>query len=286
MGSPLESVSRFAAMTDRSIWQAALSHDRFLISIALALVIGLAWLSLLNMSMTPAAMDMGSMDMSSMDMSSMDGMQMGDAAAPWTTAYAAMVFAMWAIMMVAMMLPSAAPMILLYARVAGQTPSEGSTLAPTIVFAGTYVAVWALFSLVATFVQWALSGAQLLSDTTMALGNARIGGALLVAAGLYQLTPLKRVCLENCRSPFSFLTAHWRTGYAGAIRLGLIHGAYCIGCCWLLMALLFFGGVMNLAWVAAVAVVVLIEKALPLGDRVGQLAGVVAILAGVGFLVA
>ena len=278
-------------MNDRSLWQAALSHDRLLISIALALVIGLAWLSLLNMNMMPSAMDMASMDMSSMDMSSMDmssmeGMQTGDAAMPWTPAYAAMVFAMWSIMMVAMMLPSAAPMILLYARVAGQVPSEGSTLAPTIVFAGTYVAVWTLFSLVATLVQWALSGAQLLSDTTMALGNARIGGALLVVVGLYQWTPLKRVCLANCRSPIWFLTAHWRTGYAGAIRLGLIHGAYCIGCCWLLMALLFFGGVMNMAWVAAVAVVVLIEKTLPVGDGVGQLAGVIAILAGVGFLVA
>lgn len=268
-------------MNDRSLWQAALSHDRLLISIALALVIGLAWLSLLNMNMMPSAMDMGSMDMSSME-----GMQTGGAAMPWTPAYAAMVFAMWSIMMVAMMLPSAAPMILFYARVAGQVPSEGSTLAPTIVFAGTYVAVWTLFSLVATLVQWALSGAQLLSDTTMALGNARIGGALLIAAGLYQWTPLKRVCLANCRSPIWFLTAHWRTGYVGAIRLGLIHGAYCIGCCWLLMALLFFGGVMNMAWVAAVAVVVLIEKTLPVGDGVGQLAGVIAILAGVGFLVA
>ena len=268
-------------MTDRPIWQAALNHDRLLISIALALVIGLAWLSLLDMNMSPAAMDM-----SSMDMSSLEGMAMGDAAVPWTLSFAAMVFAMWAIMMVAMMLPSAAPMVLLYARVAGQTPSEGSTLAPTIVFAGTYVAVWTLFSLVATLVQWALSGAQLLSDTTMALGNARIGGALLVAAGLYQWTPLKRICLANCRSPIWFLTAHWRIGYAGAIRLGLIHGAYCIGCCWLLMALLFFGGVMNLAWVAAVAVVVLIEKTMPVGDRVGQVAGVVAILAGVGLLVA
>ncbi len=268
-------------MTDRSIWQAALSHDRILIAIALVLASGFAWLSLLNMSMSPAAMDM-----SSMDMSSMEGMEMGAAAMPWTPSYAAMVFAMWAIMMVAMMLPSAAPMILLYARVAGQTPSEGTTLAPTIVFAGTYVAVWTLFSLVATLVQWALSGAQLLSDTTMALGNARIGGALLVVAGLYQLTPLKQLCLANCRSPFSFLMAHWRTGYAGAIRLGLIHGAYCIGCCWLLMALLFFGGVMNLAWVAALAGVVLIEKIMPVGDRVGQIAGVLAMLAGGGFLIA
>ena len=177
-------------MTDRSSWQAALSHDRLLISIALALVIGLAWFSLLNMSMSPAAMDM-----SSMDMSSMEGMSMGDAAMPWTPAYAAMVFAMWAIMMVAMMLPSAAPMILLYARVAGQVPSEGSTLAPTIVFAGTYVAVWTLFSLVATLVQWALSGAQLLSDTTMALGSqvGRTGLASLVQQALQVICSAHRI---------------------------------------------------------------------------------------------
>ncbi len=273
-------------MTDRSIWQAVLGHERILIAIALALASGFSWLSLLNMSMSPAASEMSSMAGMQMDGMSMAGMQMGDAAAPWTAAYAAMVFAMWAIMMVAMMLPSAAPMILLYSRVAGQAPSEGSTLAPTFVFAGTYIAVWTLFSLIATGAQWALSGAQLLSDTTMALGNARIGGGLLVVAGLYQLTPLKRICLANCRSPFSFLMAHWRTGYAGAIRLGLMHGAYCIGCCWLLMALLFFGGVMNLAWVAALAGVVLIEKIMPVGDRVGQIAGVLAMLAGGGFLIA
>lgn len=202
----------------------------------------------------------------------------------WTTSYAAMVFAMWAIMMLAMMLPSATPMILLYARVAGQA-GEGSTLAPTSVFAGTYLALWTLFALLATAAQWTLLQIQLLSDATMAIGDGRAGGAFLIAAGLYQLTPLKRICLENCRSPFSFLTAHWQPGYFGAINLGLRHGIYCIGCCWLLMALLFFGGVMNLIWVVAIATVVLVEKVAPFGQRVGQAAGALAILAGGALIV-
>lgn len=263
-------------MSDLPRWRSVLSRDRLIVGIALALAVGLAWLSLFTLSMSPTGMVM----------TSMDGMQMVEATPSWTVAHAAMVFAMWAIMMVAMMLPSAAPMILLYARVAGQTAAEGSTLAPTFVFTGAYVLAWTVFSLVATFVQWALSAAQLLSDATMALGSARVGGALLVVVGLYQWTPLKQRCLAHCRSPFSFLMAHWRTGHVGAIRLGLLHATYCVGCCWLLMALLFVGGVMNLVWVAAIAGVVLIEKILPAGQRVGQVAGAAALLAGVGLLVA
>ena len=262
-------------MTERTLWQIALSREQWIVAAVLALAIGLAWASLVWMGMPSAG--------SGMD--SMAGMQASAQSAIWTPSYALMVFAMWAIMMVAMMLPSATPMILLYARVAGQ-PNAGSTLVPTTVFAGTYLALWTMFALIATTVQWMLSQLQFLSDATMTVGNGRIGGALLIAAGLYQLTPLKRICLENCRSPFSFLTTHWRPGLRGAINLGVRHGAYCIGCCWLLMALLFFGGVMNLVWVAAIAAVVLIEKAAPAGRRIGQVAGAVAILAGAGLILA
>ena len=257
-------------MTEAPLWQRALNREQWIVAIVLVLAIVLAWVSLVSMSMTGESAGMTPTD-------SMSAM-----ASPivWTASYATMVFAMWAVMMVAMMLPSAAPMILLYARVAGQASQEGSVLAPTFVFAGTYLALWALFALAATGAQWALSGYHLLSDVTMAVGDRRVGGALLIGAGLYQLTPLKRVCLSNCRSPIFFLTTHWRAGIGGAIRLGIAHGAYCIGCCWLLMTLLFFGGVMNLAWVAAIAVIVLVEKAIAVGDRAGQIAGGLAILAG------
>ena len=178
-------------MAEGPLWQQALSREQWVVAIVLVLAIGLAWVSLISMAMTPPSAGMSSMA----------------SATVWTAPYATMVFAMWAIMMVAMMLPSAAPMILLYARVAGQASQESSVLAPTFVFAGTYLALWALFALAATGAQWALSGYHLLSDATMAVGDRRIGGALLIGAGLYQLTPLKRICLSNCRSFFfSFLS--------------------------------------------------------------------------------
>jgi len=263
-------------VTEAPLWQRLLSREQWIVAIVFLLAIVLAWASLISMSMPGESAGMTPMD----SMSSM--------ASPiaWTPYYASMVFFMWTIMMIAMMLPSAAPMILLYARVAGQASSEPSVLAPTFVFAGTYLALWTLFALAATGAQWALSGFHLLSDATMAVGDRRIGGALLIGAGLYQLTPLKRMCLRNCRSPVSFLTTQWRAGMDGAIRLGLAHGVYCIGCCWLLMTLLFLGGVMNLVWVAAIAMVVLIEKATPAGDRVGQIAGGAAILVGAASIIA
>jgi predicted metal-binding membrane protein len=239
----------------------------------LLLAAALAWWWLAS----GAGMGDMSMDATSMDM---PGMAMGSNA--WTPAYAFSVFLMWAVMMVAMMLPSALPMILLYARVAGQRESAGG-LPPTFVFVGAYVAVWTVFSALAAGAQWALTSVGIVNEA-MRFDNRLPGGVLFIAAGLYQLTPLKRVCLAHCRSPFEFLTHHWRPGYRGALGMGLHHGAHCVGCCWFVMALLFVGGVMNLAWVAAIAAFVLAEKALPFGPRVGQLAGVVAILAG-GYLV-
>jgi len=206
----------------------------------------------------------------------MDSMAMAEA--PWTPAYAFSVFLMWAIMMVAMMLPSATPMILLYAGVASRQ-GAAAALPPTFVFAGAYVAVWTVFSAIATAAQWGLSEAGLVGGA-MRLHDQALGGALLIGAGLFQLTPLKRICLEHCRGPIAFLTAHWRPGFRGAVGMGLYHGAYCVGCCWFIMALLFVGGVMNLIWVVAIAAFVLAEKVLPFGVRVSQAAGGLAIAAG------
>jgi predicted metal-binding membrane protein len=189
----------------------------------------------------------------------MEGMGMGMAMpAPLSPEAIAAAFLMWALMMVAMMLPSALPMILLHAKLAQRTDA-------TAVFALTYVAVWTAASLIAAAAQQGLVAARLLDGDRLLFGNRMIGGALLIAAGLYQLTPLKRRCLERCRSPLSFLMSGWRPGIGGALLLGLRHGLYCLGCCWMLMALLFVGGVMNLAWVALLAAIVLIEKIAPGG---------------------
>jgi predicted metal-binding membrane protein len=215
-----------------------------------------------------------------MDMTGMAGMQ----PMPWTPAYALSVFVMWAIMMVAMMLPTALPMILLYARVAGQRQAAPA-FSPTFVFVGAYVAVWIGFSVLAAGMQWVLTEAGLVSDA-MRFDGRIAGGGLLIAAGLYQLTPLKRICLTHCRSPLEFLISHWRQGYGGALGMGLHHGVYCVGCCWFVMALLFVGGVMNLAWVVAIAAFVLAEKLLPFGQRVGLIAGIIAIAAGGYFIAA
>jgi len=202
--------------------------------------------------------------------SNMPGMDMGMAmpgmpssAPPPMLTLAGTTFLMWLNMMVAMMLPSAAPMILLYERFAAQARSAGGALLPTGLFAGLYVAVWAAFSAVATAAQLYLSHIGVVDAASMAIGDRRLAGALLLATALYQLTPAKRACLDNCRSPLSFLRREWGPGWGSAVRLGLKHGAYCVGCCWLIMALLFVGGVMNLAWVALLTLIVLLEKLAP-----------------------
>ena len=183
----------------------------------------------------------------------------------WTATEYGLRLAMWAVMMVAMMVPTAAPMTLLYAAVARKAAAQHNPLASTFVFVSGYIAMWTIFSLVATIAQHALDQAALLSPM-MVSSSAVFGAALLIAAGVYQLTPFKNACLRNCRAPAHFLSRHWRTGNLGAFRMGLRLGAYCVGCCWILMGLLFVGGVMNLLWIAAIAIFVLLEKTIPFGD--------------------
>jgi predicted metal-binding membrane protein len=179
---------------------------------------------------------------------------------------------MWWLMMVAMMLPSAVPAILLYARI--RQRHEGKAIGASWMFLAGYLAVWLLFSIAAAVAQ------SLLTGPSMALDNRLAQSVVLVAAGLYQLSPLKSVCVSQCRSPAEFLSRHWRPGPAGTIRLGLIHGAYCLGCCWMLMALLFVGGVMNLLWVIGLTVIVAIEKLAPGGPLLGRAAGAALIAWG------
>jgi predicted metal-binding membrane protein len=187
---------------------------------------------------------------------------------------------MWAIMMVGMMLPSATPTILLFAAVRRKQNARGHDIAPVPAFVIGYLTAWTGFSVAAVVLQWGLERLALLTPMMAAAGTA-FGGGVLVAAGLYQLSPLKHRCLEHCRSPIEFLSRRWRPGVAGAVRMGLEHGAYCVGCCWVLMALLFVGGVMNLLWVAALAGFVLIEKIAPAGHVVRRIAAVLLIAWGV-----
>jgi len=212
----------------------------------------------------------------------MGGGQMMAMSPEWTLGYGALIFVMWVAMMVAMMLPSAAPAILLAAaldrrRSTASAPQQG------MLFASGYLLVWSAFSLLATLLQWGLDEAGLLSGT-MAAGNRILAGAVLVAAGAYEWTPLKNTCLAHCRSPIAFLLQHWRQGRLGAVVTGMRHGLFCLGCCWILMALLFVGGLMNLLWVAAIALLVLIEKTAPWGGRMARITGVVLAIWGAAAL--
>jgi len=213
---------------------------------------------------------------------SMVGMEMDPM--PWTVSYALVIFAMWCIMMIVMMLPSAAPMVLLFTTIqrrqeASSTPAVGASI-----FLAGYLAVWAAFSFVATLAQCGLEHAGLIS-MGMSRDSGVLAGAILLSAGLYQLTPLKAVCLRHCQSPLMFLSSHWRPGAAGAFRMGAEHGAYCLGCCWFLMALLFVGGVMNLIWVAGIAVYVALEKMLPGGQWFSRAAGATLAVLGTFVLI-
>jgi predicted metal-binding membrane protein len=194
----------------------------------------------------------------------------------WTWAQALAMLAMWVVMMAAMMLPSAAPMLLLHAAMAARSGAGGSA---TGLFALGYLAVWSAFAVVATALQFALAHAALLSSA-MRTTNAVLAGAVLVGAGVYQWSPLKRTCLAHCRSPLAFVMTHWREGASGAFAMGAQHGLYCVGCCAVLMLLLFVGGVMNLGWIAGIAAFVLVEKFVPAGHWVSRGAGALLVVWG------
>jgi predicted metal-binding membrane protein len=184
---------------------------------------------------------------------------------------------MWWVMMIAMMLPSAAPMMLLYAGTVRFAQRKGRMSAPpsTAVFLAGYLAVWLGFSMAASLLQEALVAVGALSGMMLSSTSPWLSAGVLALAAVYQLTPVKQACLEHCRSPAHYLSRHWRSGAGGAFRMGLEHGAYCLGCCWVLMLLLFVGGVMNLLWIAALSVFVLIEKLGVPGLRSGVLSAAV-----------
>jgi predicted metal-binding membrane protein len=258
---------------------ALLKRDRAIVLAALGTVAVLAWAYLLWLAstMNPPAMPADSM-------AGMDAM-MAPEFAPWTVAHFLFVFAMWAVMMVGMMLPSVSPTILIYTQFARQSRTLGTAFKSSGWFVLGYLCAWTAFAFLAALGQYALEYLALLSPM-MVSTSRMLGGAILIAAGLYQWTPLKTACLSSCRAPLAFVQRHggFKPDAFGSLRLGVLHGLYCVGCCWALMALLFVGGVMNVLWIAGLMIFVLLEKILPGGQYLSRAAGLAAFAAGIWLL--
>ena len=268
-----------------ALLERALKRDRRIVLGAMALLVALSWIYVL----LGAGTGMSPFGMTTASFPPFAGKQIGlfphD---PWSANYWLMMLLMWWVMMVAMMTPSAAPMILLHATITrrGRPVAEGeSSAVATLAFVGGYLAIWLLFALGATGLEWSLERIGLVSAMWMWSESAPLTGSFLVLAGGYQLTPLKSACLDGCRSPVEFLSRHWRAGSAGAFRLGLVHGAYCVGCCWALMLLLFAGGVMNLLWIAGLSIIVIIEKLAGFGRAFGRSLGLALLTLGSALIV-
>jgi predicted metal-binding membrane protein len=261
---------------------AVLRWDRIIVGLALVFLTALAWSYGLWLW---TDMHLGGIDMSGFRIIPSGAGFMIPAHAPWGAMEFASVFSMWTVMMIGMMTPSAAPMVLMYARMVRHTDTEGTPFFPAIWFVIGYFFVWAAFSLLATLAQWALERTAFL-DSTMASTNSVLGALVFVAAGSYQWTRLKDVCLAQCQTPFAFLIRQGgiRRDAPGCVMLGLRLGLYCVGCCWALMALLFVGGVTNVLWIALLALLVLLEKVASFGRLIAPFAGTALIAAGVWLL--
>jgi predicted metal-binding membrane protein len=271
-----------AAAEPITVAERVVKRDRLVVAAGLAAIALLAWLFVLDGAGT-------GMSVRAMTTWRFPPPLMPAADRFWPAAYWLVALAMWWVMMTAMMLPSAAPAILLYARVvrhAGRQQALASAPFSTALFAAAYLLAWLAFSAGAVGGQWALERLGLTHAMTMWSLDRWLSGAILVAAGLYQLSPVKALCLRQCRMPAEFIARHWRPGAAGALRLGVRHGLYCVGCCWMLMALLFVGGIMNLVWVAGLALFVLAERLLPVGGVVARAGGAALIAGGVYVMIA
>lgn len=239
-------------------------RERAVVISCLVFLTGICWLYMWYLARDPMAVCMVNMN-------------------PWSRGDLLALFTMWAVMMVAMMIPSAVPMILAFAGVNRARRAQSMSYVPTSAFVLGYIVAWTGYSVLATVVQEALHSAALVSSMGASTSRA-LGGVLLLAAGVFQWTPLKNACLMHCRSPFGYIITEWREGISGAFQMGLRHGVYCIGCCWLLMAVLFVAGVMNLWWVAAISVFVLIEKVATIGRWTALSTGGLLVLWGIWLL--
>jgi predicted metal-binding membrane protein len=257
-------------MRDQSQVELLLRRDRLIVAASLAAITLIAWIYVTREARAMA--DSGVCRCLGMNMSGPD-------TRAWAPLQLVPLFLMWAEMMVAMMIPSAAPMILMFAALNRKRRELERPFVPTGIFLLGYLTVWTGFSALAAIAQWILHGAALLSP--LMVGTSPVfGGILLMAAGIFQWTPLKHVCLRHCRSPLDFFTSDWREGRCGAWIMGIRHGAYCAGCCWILMALLFVAGVMNLWWIALISIFVLLEKIVPRGFFWGQIFGALLVVWG------
>ena len=282
-------------MTDGGGLERILRRERTLTATALVALVVLAWAYVVGgagMGMSAwrmttfalfphtlaspvEAVDMGAMDMGGMGMDAPSPPALTPTLSSWGLGVG-----MWFTMMVAMMAPAATPVILLYARVRRTTGSQQGLVAHPGVFTAGYLLVWLAFSVLAATLQVILQENGLVSPMLMSSQSRWLSAAVLVGAGLYQFTPVKNACLDRCRSPTDFLVRHYRSGVGGALQLGMRHGGDCLGCCWVLMALLFVGGVMNLAWIAALTLRVLAEKLAPAGPWIGRITGALLVAWG------
>lgn len=249
-----------------NITEAILKRDRYIVMLSLVGIILLAWVYTIYLNRV-------------MGFSEISLEMVSPHAQAWTSTTFTLNFLMWTVMMIAMMTPTAAPMLLFYTKISRQRhPLDGPYLGTGLFLLG-YLIVWTGFSAAATFVQWGLHTASLLS-TELVRATPLVGGILLILAGAFQFSQLKNACLTHCRTPVGFIMTEWKDGNHGALQMGIKHGYYCVGCCWLLMALLFVAGLMNLLWMAIITAFVLIEKIVPAGDRIGRYAGVLFIIWG------
>jgi len=245
-------------------WQLISGQERWLVVVTLCAITLFCWIYLWQISVSMQPMNMTVTSPQTILMIH-----------PWSITDFFYMFIMWAFMMIGMMLPSAAPMILTYACIGKNQKQYRHTFS----FSFGYLIIWTLFSLIATVLQWVLDQTALLSPS-MVSQSPVLGASILIVAGLYQCSPVKNRCLAKCRSPFQFIMTQLRPGTKGALIMGLQHGAFCLGCCGFLMALLFIGGVMNLIWIALITFFVLFEKILPHGDKSTWLSGGILITVG------
>ena len=268
--------------------EALIRRDKVITTIAIAILVGTTFVyTVLGVGMNMSAIQMtpglGQSQVSMPNMSAMKNM----AATPavWSFNYSVLMFFMWWTMMIAMMLPSASPMILLYTALIRRTKKTKSIIRQVTSFICGYLLAWAAFSLFAAALQSQLELRDWMSPMMMEATNIYLAAGILIAAGVYQLTPLKTVCLEKCRQPASFLANYKNTWVNSPLRIGLVHGFYCVGCCWFLMGLLFFGGIMNLYWIVGLIIFVAIEKLHEKGIIFGKILGGGAIVLGIAFLI-
>ena len=274
--------------TNSTAVESFIQRDKIITIIAIAILVGATFTyTVLGVGMNMSAIQMTpGLGQSQMSMPNMSAMKnMAETPAVWSFNYSVLMFFMWWTMMIAMMLPSASPMILLYTALIRRTKKTKSIIRQVTSFICGYLLAWAAFSLFAAALQSQLELRDWMSPMMMEATNIYLAAGILIAAGVYQLTPLKTVCLEKCRQPASFLANYKNTWVNSPLRIGLVHGFYCVGCCWFLMGLLFFGGVMNLYWIVGLIIFVAIEKLHEKGIIFGKILGGVAIVSGVAFLI-